>query len=186
MRLLASLALLGLLAAAPASAQHEAAEPSAEGEHESLKGVHRLTLGLGHEHVPRGEVEGESKWLTLPSWSLNYDYRLAERWGVGFQTDLILESFVVEAPDGASVERSYPLSLVPVAFYSPTERLLLIGGTGVEVAAGEQTLWMTRFGAEYGVEVGRKWEVGATAVWDARWNYYDAWGIAFTVSRRWR
>jgi hypothetical protein len=39
-----------------------------------MKGSHRLTFGLGHTHVSRGKIDGDTKWLALASWSFNYDY----------------------------------------------------------------------------------------------------------------
>ena len=40
-----------------------------------------------------------------------------------------------------------------------------------------------RLGVEDGTHLSSRWEVGVAATWDAKWNYYDAWGINFTVSR---
>ena len=43
---------------------------SGTGGHHSMKGTHRLTLGLGHTQVSQGKVNGDTKWLSLVSWSL--------------------------------------------------------------------------------------------------------------------
>ncbi|ARV10582.1 hypothetical protein BTO05_13405 [Winogradskyella sp. PC-19] len=42
---------------------------------------------------------------------------------------------------------------------------------------------MTRLGAEYGFHLPGNWEIGAALVWDAKWNYYNSWGLALTVSK---
>ena len=47
-----------------------------EQEHKDNKGASRLTIGLGHAHVSEGKIDGDTKWLALASWSLNYDYRI--------------------------------------------------------------------------------------------------------------
>jgi hypothetical protein len=60
------------------------------------EGASRLTIGLGHTHVSAGKIDGDTKWLALPSWSLNYDYWLSNKFAIGIQNDLILESFIIE------------------------------------------------------------------------------------------
>ncbi len=165
-----------------AVAQHHAVASGHEaGSGHGMAGTHRITLGLGHTHISQGLVEGDTKWLATASWSLNYDYWLANRWAVGLQNDLILEQFVIEHGHDEQLERSYPLSVVPVVLFKPVPLLSLVGGVGVEYASGE-AIGLTRLGAEVGWHVGRHWEVGGAVVWDDKWGYYNSWGIAFTVS----
>jgi hypothetical protein len=38
-----------------------------EQEHNGNKGANRLTIGLGHIHVSEGKIDGDTKWLALPS-----------------------------------------------------------------------------------------------------------------------
>lgn len=187
----ASLLVASVLVTGRAHAQHPAAagahaSPAAHAPHATptLAGTHRLTGALGHTHISQGRRDGETQWLAVPSWSLNYDRWLTDRWAVGVQTDLVIESFVIEHGDEELLERTYPLAIVPVALWKPAPRWSLIGGVGAEVAAG-RTLALTRLGAEYGVHVGDRYEVGAALVWDNKWNYYNSWGLAVTVSRLW-
>jgi hypothetical protein len=147
-------------------------------------GASRLTIRLGHKHVSAGKIDGDTKWLALPSWSLNYDYWLSNKFAIGIQNDLILESFIIEHGDQELLERSYPITSVPVLLFKPGERLFLIAGVGAEFAK-ESTLMMTRFGVEYGFHLPGNWEIGAALVWDNKWNYYNSWGLAFTVSKIW-
>jgi hypothetical protein len=162
-------------------------QPQDHSSHEqpSAKGSHRLTLGLGHTHVSEGKIDGRTKWLALASWSFNYDYWIANKWAIGLQNDLVLESFKVEHGDQEILERSYPLAVVPVAIYKPGKRLSLIGGVGGEFAH-EKNLVLTRLGIEYGWHLPGNWEVGGTAVWDNKWNYYNSWGLGLTFSKIWR
>lgn len=170
--------LAALLAAAvPATAQH-----APESTHHGLQGTHRITLGLGHTHVSEGQIEGKTRWLAVPSWALNYDYWFSDQWAAGLQNDLIIESFVVEHGDSEQIERHYPVAVIPAVLYKPWEHWTFIGGVGMEFASGHN-LVLTRLGVEYGVHVGTDWEVGGALVWDNKWDYYNSWGIAFTVSR---
>ena len=176
-----------LLAASSLHAQHDtvvAHTPDAAHADHGERGVHRLTLGLGHSHVINSILgeDGELKSQALPSWSLNYDYWLSDRWAIGVQTDVIVESFVIEFGDQELLERAYPVLLAGVAIFRPFRHFAFIGGLGVEYTK-EETLTATRLGVEYGTLLGRQWEVGVAATWDAKWDYSDAWGLNFTVSR---
>jgi hypothetical protein len=171
--------------ASVALGQHTA-EPHQQPGHatHSLKGAHRLTLGLGHTHISEGVIDGEVEWVTAGSWSFNYDYWLSDSWAIGLQNDLVLETFFVEDKDKEVIERSFPWSMVPVAIFKPGKRFSMLGGVGVEFAA-EKSLMLTRLGVEYGFHLPKNWEVGAAVVWDNKWNYYNSWGIAITVSKLW-
>lgn len=154
-------------------------------EHHEQKGAHRLTLGLGHTHVSEGKIDGDTKWLALASWSFNYDYWLSNKWAIGLQNDLVLESFKIEHGSQEILERSYPLAIVPVALYKPGKRLSIIGGVGTEFAH-QKNLMLTRIGFEYGWHLPSNWEVGGALVWDSKWNYYNSWGLGFTFSKIWK
>lgn len=153
-------------------------------EHHSMKGANRLSIGLGHTSISKGEREGKTQWIATASWSLNYDYWLSDRWAIGLQNDIILETFIIEDHKNEFIERKYPVSIVPVALYKPGEHLSIIGGVGVEFSEGHN-LALTRIGLEYGFHVHKNWEVGACLLWDNKWDYYNSWAIAFTVSRLW-
>ena len=150
--------------------------------HNDLKGSSRLTIGIGHTHLSEGKIDGKTEWLTLPSWILNYDYWLSNKWALGLQNDIVLESFFIESDDSELIERSYPISSVPIAIYKPGKHLMFIAGVGFEFT-NEQTLTLTRLGFEYGFHLPNKWEIGAGLVWDNKWNYYNSWGLAITISK---
>lgn len=179
--------LLGFLFAFPviAEAQHSG-ETSQQHNSDShgMKGAGRLTLGLGHTHVSEGEMEGRTQWIVMPSWSLNYDYWLSDKWALGLQSDLILESFFIETPKEELIERKFPFSLVPVGIFKPGKHLSLFGGVGGEFSSAKN-LVTTRLGFEYSFHIPGNWEVGATALWDGKWDYYNSWGLAFTFSKIW-
>lgn len=166
------------------TAQGQDKMPSDATPHQSIKGASRLTLGLGHTHVSQGKVDGKTKWLALPSWTLNYDYWLSNKWAIGLQNDLILESFIIESNEKKLIERNYPIAAVPVALFKSGKHLTLIEGVGAEFSTGH-TLAMTRLGIEYGFHRPNNWEVGTAVVWDGKWSYYNSWGLAFTLSKIW-
>lgn len=180
-----SLLFLGFITYAQ-NDESSSSEHQGSSEHHSMKGASRLTLGLGHTHVSKGKEEsgGKTQWLALASWSINYDYWLSDKWALGLQNDIILESFVIEDNHNELIERKTPIAVVPVAIYKPGKHLSLLGGVGGEFSHGHN-LTMTRLGAEYGFHLPGNWEVGTALVWDGKWNYYNSWGLAFTVSKIW-
>lgn len=148
----------------------------------SLKGTNRATFGIGHTSISNGKINGKTTWLPLASWSLNYDYWLTNNWAIGLQNDWILETFLVEQKSGNTIERKNPIAVIPVGMYKWNKHWAAIGGVGIEFSKGHN-LGLTRLGLEYGTHINAKYEVGVAAVWDNKWNYYNSWGIAFTVSR---
>jgi hypothetical protein len=77
-----------------AQESHESIEHQS---HESNnKGLNRITVGLGHTHISEGKIDGDTEWLTLASWSLNYDHWFSDKWAIGLQNDIVLESFIIE------------------------------------------------------------------------------------------
>lgn len=164
------------------SGQHApaAAEPI-PGTH-GMRGSHRLSFGLGHTHVSEGKIDEKTEWLTLASFSLNYDYGLSDKVAVGLQSDLVLETFFIETAEGDEIERSYPITLVPVGIYKVGKHLGLIAGVGLEVTKAE-SLALSRLGFEYGFHVPKNWEISLEAVWDVKWDYYDSWLMGFTISK---
>lgn len=175
-------AVVCFLSSGNSFAQNNSDFSHSEHNNHGMKGSHRFTIGLGHTHVSEGKVDGDTKWLALPSWSLNYDYWLSNKWALGLQNDIILESFKIENNHHEEIERSYPVAIVPVAMFKPGKHLSLIGGVGCEFA-DNHSLTLTRLGAEYGFHLPNNWEVGGALVWDNKWNYYNSWGLAITISK---
>jgi hypothetical protein len=183
MNLLRFIFLAVMLIITTATIAQHTKEQMSDNNH-GMKGASRLSLGLGHTQVSRGKIDGDTKWLAIASWSFNYDYWLSDKWAIGLQNDLLIESFVIENNAGELIERSYPWAVVPVAMYKPGKHFTFIGGVGAEFSKGH-TLTLTRLGVEYGFHLPKNWEVGAAFVWDNKWNYYNSWGLAFTVSKIW-
>jgi len=151
---------------------------------EGLKGTHRITLGLGHTHLAKGKnIDGEKVWMTVPSWSFNYDYWITNKWAIGLQTDLVIDNFVVENEDGDEIEREKPFAVVPVGIFKPFKHFSFFLGTGVELEKTEN-MWLTRLGAEFGCDLPKGWEAGIAAMWDNKWGNYNSWVLEFSFSKK--
>lgn len=173
--------LIALLFSVPVFVMQASAQEKKE---ESPKGQHQLTFGLGHTYLS-AKIEDRTKWLGVVSWSLDYAYWLHDRWAIGLQTDFLNETFKVETDKGEILERENPVIVMPAAIFRATEHVHIVGGAGTEFSKGEH-LFITRLGAEYVHPLPKRWEVGASLFWDAKWSYYHSFGISFNVSKGWK
>lgn len=154
-------------------------ETEVEVEAESER-KHSLAIAIGHIQVAKGFQEGQKKWLSLPSWALDYTYRLNPRWSLGLQNELILSDFEVE-DDGQVITRSTPFSSIGVAGYRPLEWLTVFAGVGGEFAK-EEDFAMIRFGIEPSMEIRERLELLASLVYDIKIDGYDSFGLTFGVA----
>jgi hypothetical protein len=153
-----------------------------EKEEHGMQGTHRLTFEMAHTHVFEGkDIDGNRKWLVLPSLSLNYDYRIADKWALGIYTDLIAETFVIEKEDGTELERTNPFSLLGTGVFKPGKHSSFLVGAGVEFSK-EKNLFVNRIGYEWGAEINKHWEVSGSFAYDIRWNAFDSYTIGLGVS----
>lgn len=149
---------------------------------QELARYHRLSLALLHANVPSGIKDDKKSWLTLPAYSLDYDYWLVPKWAIGLHTDLIIENYFVETIKDEEIERSKPVAIAAVAIFKPEDHLSFLLGPGTEIAE-EGSLFLIRVGAEYGWEFAERWELGVSLLYDAKWESYDSWMFGLGVSR---
>lgn len=182
-------ALHALLIAAffsPGTAMAQEAGSSSP-EHSSVKGLHRITLSIGHSHIRKGLRHDDTYGISAASWALDYDYWLGDHWAIGLHSDILLENFLVEEHLGDNeekevMERHYPVSVVPVVLYKPWEHLALVGGVGEEFSR-EENLLVYRGGLELGWHLPHHWELGASFNYDLKKDAYDTWMVGFGISR---
>jgi len=143
---------------------------------------HSLAVAIGHVQVAKGVQEGDIKWLALPSWALDYTFRINDHWNIGLQNELILSDFEVESEeeDGKVITRSTPLSSIAVAGYRPLEWLTVFAGGGAEFAK-EENFAMIRFGIEPSMEIRERLELLASLVYDIKIDGYDSFGLSFGI-----
>ena len=159
-----------------------------ENSEQSEKGSHRVSLGLSHVNIAQGVKDSGSKWLSVPAWSVDYDYWLSDQWAIGLHTDIIVESFEVKAnlsSEEETLERSSPIAPAAVGIYKATKQSSFLFGVGAEFAK-EENLFLNRIGYEWGTEISPKWELGLSACYDFRWNAYDSFLIGISVCRKFK
>jgi opacity protein-like surface antigen len=144
-----------------------------------------LGIVVSHTNVSQGQQDGDTKWLSLPSWSLNYNYKFKPRWSIGVHTDIVTENFEVEEhlnnETNTTLERSYPVSVAAMASFKPGKHFSLLLGAGGEFAH-TGNLFLIRVGAEYVYEMNSKWELNAMITDDIKINAYNSWAIGLGVT----
>ena len=152
-------------------------------EKEFAKKKHSIALLISHTQIAEGIENGEKEWISLPSWGIDYNYEINERWAIGLHNDIVVESFVVEHNDGTEIERSSPFASVVVGMFKPINNFSLVLGVGGEFSK-EENLFLIRAGIEYGYRVHNNWEVIASFTNDLKINTYNSWSIGFGIARK--
>jgi len=144
----------------------------------------KISIAITHTFVPTAIGEsGDKKWLSLASWGLDYDHYFNSAWGVGLHSDIVIENFQYEDGD-AIKERKSPLALALMATRKLSEHLTLMGGGGLEVSSGEETLALIRIGADYGWELRKDWEVSLSLMTDLKIGAYNAFVFGFGIGKK--
>ena len=165
-----------------AQAQEGGAEAAEEGRHE-------IGLLICHSAVSQGiNADGNRSWLVLPSWGLNYNFWLNERWAIGLHTDFISETFVVtedlsKEEEKPVIERTRPIAPALMVTYRPHEHWAFTLGAGEEFAK-EGDLFLMRAGVEYSIHLSGAWETSGSFAYDFRFNAYDSYTCGFGVARK--
>ena len=160
---------------------------SAQEEASEFKAHHSISLIISHTQISQGiQSDGDRKWLSLPSWGLNYNYVFHRNWALGLHTDIIVEDFAVEehlkSSGGQTLERAYPIALALMTTYKVGKHLSFVSGAGGEFA-NSGSLFLVRIGVEYSWHIGKDWELIALATNDYRFNAFNSWAIGLGVTR---
>lgn len=162
--------------------KHVDFEVEQETEYEGAFKHHQIGAMLGHIHISQGHNSKGKRWLVLPMISMNYNYKFNERWGIGLHTDLTLESYEVEENENEIVERKTPIAPAIMGIFKPGKHFTYMLGFGEEFAK-EEDLFLIRAEIEYGLELPKEFEFGASVGWDFRFDAYDSWVLAVGVSK---
>ena len=156
-----------------------------EGHHEEKMPRHSIGLALSHSFIGKGldEEGGGRKVITVPSWSLKYNYRFSEKWALGWHNDLLIERFVLERSeeDGGVLVRDFPIASLIVASHSIGDKGWGIGfGAGVEWEENE-SFGVVRGGVEYAVELPNEWEIVFEGNYDIIIEAYDSFTLGICI-----
>lgn len=161
-------------------AQHSEVQ-SAEEVNEK-KPPFRIAALIGHTRIP-DEHAGEN--FFIPFWGLDVEYWPHNQWGIGFHSDLELETFVIlrDNTEEEELERISPLVITLDALYKPWKGLVVQLGPGIEFEQSKNFA-LLRLGIEYEFELNHHWDIAPTVFYDTRFNEYHTWSIGLGVGKR--
>ncbi|TDK48903.1 hypothetical protein [Algoriphagus formosus] len=147
---------------------------------------HQLQLIVSHTQIhSRLDASGDRKWQSLPSWGLNYNFQLSNKWKIGFHNDIIVEDFQVASigrNESEVLDRRYPIASALVFSRKLGRHFQLLLGLGGEFAESQSFL-LLRGGVEYGYHFNENWELITNLTNDFKWNAYNSWAIGLGVTR---
>jgi hypothetical protein len=160
---------------------------SQEETHAEFHPHHTLGVMISHTQISQGvQANGDKKWLSLPSWAINYNYKFSKKWAIGLHNDIIVEDFAVEehlkSSNGQVLERSYPFASAIMVSYKPGKHFSYMLGSGGEFAH-TGNLFLFRVGLEYGYHISKDWELNGNITNDVKWNAYNSWAIGLGITR---
>jgi len=161
-----------------------AQEKEHEESEEKSEKKHSIAVLISHTQIAE-TVEGEGKKsLSVPSWGLDYNYEINERWAIGLHNDIIVESFIIENSEGTEVERSSPIASAVVGMFKPIKNFSLVLGAGGEFSK-EENLFLIKAGVEYShLILHNNWEIIASFSNDFKLDAYNSWSIGFGIGRK--
>lgn len=144
---------------------------------------HAIGLKISHTNIFNAIEGDERSVLRLPSWALNYNYLFNEKWALGLHTDIIIETFVIEAADETEVERELPWATAIVGTWKFAKNFGLSVGGGVEWEKS-RNFGLIRFGLDYGFHIPTfSIELAGFLNYDILIDGYDAASIGFGITK---
>jgi hypothetical protein len=155
-------------------------ETTNNSEHE-LK--HSIGIMANHTTLGMGIKNSKKKTITVPSWAINYNYRLSEKWFIGLHTDIIFEEFIVETHEDEEIEREVPIANIIVGTYKITKGLGLVVGGGIEWEKN-RNFGLARIGLDYGFHIpGMNLESQIGLNYDILFNGYNALNLGIGIAK---
>lgn len=159
-----------------------------ESTHEAFHPHHSVGFIISHTNIKKGVTStGDNKWLSLPSWAINYNYKFKPKWAIGLHSDIVTETFEVEEhlkndEINEILERSFPVASALMLSYKPGKHFGFMIGSGGEFSH-TGNLFLIRVGVEYGYHLTKKWELNGNITNDLKINAYNSWAIGMGLTR---
>jgi hypothetical protein len=147
---------------------------------------HTIQFLLGHTQIQEALNENRNKtWLSVPSFEINYNFEINEKWAIGLHTDIVIEDFSVEnySENNEIIERSSPIAPALVTSYKFCNHFSALLGLGGEFSK-EENFMLFRIGIEYSYEFHPDWELVSNITNDLKLNAYNSFSIGIGVSRK--
>ena len=141
---------------------------------------HRTAFILGHSFISSENKE----ILSVPTFGLDYEYWISEKWGIGFFSDLeLISKEVSPTVNDVNIEREYPLVATLDVLWSPIKHWEFVLGPGFISEKGEIEP-LVRIGLERDLELGHHWDVPITLFYDKKFDGNYAISIGIGIAKR--
>ncbi len=154
-------------------------ENSHEGEPDSHDFKHnRVAVILGHGHVFGAVKTDGANLITIPTWGIDYQYWINQKFGVGLKGDIEIMEYVVETEEEIQLTRTNPFIISTVFLYNPFTRGYFLMGPGIEFEENHN-FFIIRFGAGYEFEIPGHWDFSPEILFDLKEGHIGSftWGI---------
>jgi len=168
-----------------------------EVEHDGHHKKHAVSAVISHTHIKSGvKNETGDNWIALPSFALNYNYSINEKWAIGLHNDIIVEEFVVEGtsshegnvlhkneePIIDGIERSRPIASAIMVTYKPFEHIAFLAGGGMEFSK-EENFALVRLGIEFPFHIPNDWEIFGAMAFDINIDAYNSFAFGIGIAK---
>lgn len=130
---------------------------------EHVKYKNRVSLVVGHSYL----ILEDKEVLAIPSFGLDYEYWISEKWGFGVFSDIELITNRIISSNDLLFERHYPIVLTFDAIWNPIEHFEFVVGPGIEFEK-EEVSKLIRFGVEFDLPLKNHWDVAPTIIFDKK------------------
>ncbi|KXX70199.1 hypothetical protein [Flammeovirga sp. SJP92] len=158
-------------------------------EEENFK-RHKLAIYMGYTYIPQAIPTHEG--LLVPTFGLDYTFRISEKWAVGLINDIEIAQYMVEVKNGSghedhghleALEREYAYVGSLVVFYSPWEGWNIGAGPGIEIERNKN-LFVGKFIFEKEFKLHDGWELSPNFQYDIKEKLYDTWTFGVSIGKR--
>lgn len=119
---------------------------------------------ISHTVIDAGQVSGP---LIVPSFGFDLEYWFNHSAGLGWHSDVEIESFQIYYAEGTSVKKNFPIVSTIDMLWKPWRDLVLMAGPGVEFEQSHN-YYLVRMGLEYEISFGHHWDIAPSFFYDKR------------------
>jgi hypothetical protein len=140
---------------------------------------HRIAPLVGYVFVPE-DVDNKdgSNVRIVPTFGLDYDFRLAPRWAIGLYNDIELNSYFISYQGGELLQREHVFISTLCVIFSAAEGWSVYAGGGYEFEK-HHNFAVLRLGTEYEIPIRNDWDVAFGLSFDHKEVYNS---IGFTIA----
>ena len=182
---------------------HEVVEDSHQEPHQEEHDTghhkkHAISVVISHTHIKSGVKNNSGdNWIALPSFGLNYNYSINEKWAIGLHNDIIVEEFIVEDPNAhgsdvllhknedaeiEGIERGRPIASAVMITYKPFKHIAFLAGGGMEFSKHENFA-LIRLGIEFPFHIPNDWEIFGATAFDINIDAYNGFTFGFGIAK---